>query len=107
MSYLCQRPCQNKNTFGYCLTSWCIYPFIANGGSGIEVISNRTVETVEPLKPKTNADRIRSMKDEELTEFLNHIAQCCENECCVGYPLYNACCKNIKIEDWLKQECRC
>lgn len=26
MTFICNRPCENKNPYGYCLTSYCIYP---------------------------------------------------------------------------------
>lgn len=31
------------------------------------------LEKYEPRKPKTNADRIRSMSDEELADFIQHV----------------------------------
>ena len=103
MSYLCPRPCQNKNTFGYCNTSYCIYPFIAYGGSGLEVISNRSAE---PLKPKTNADRIRSMTDEELSYLILDNVDC--NTRCKAYKegceYSDSTCRAAWL-DWLKQEC--
>jgi hypothetical protein len=57
--------------------------------------------------PKSNADRIRQMTDEELFVFLNEITDCCfSNNDCDNCPmkysdeLYYRC----NIEAWLKQE---
>lgn len=60
----------------------------------------------------TNADRIRSMTDEELAEFLDDIAYCCkgrENETycsnCRFYFLGE--CNCVSIGEWLKAEVGC
>jgi hypothetical protein len=53
-------------------------------------------------KPKTNADRIRSMSDEELAEVLGKLVHC------GGCPMRDNCkvddlpCNNVMLE-WLKQ----
>ena len=64
------------------------------------------------FKPKTNADRIRSMTDEELTEFLYDTATV--NECCIcGFKEGWRCTKkeNETCHDgvlrWLKSEVGC
>ena len=61
-------------------------------------------EECTSLKPKTNADRIRSMTDEELAEFL-HLT----NDCCCDYVMKRRCPDFDKcgVEcwlDWLKEE---
>ena len=51
--------------------------------------------------PKTNADRIRSMSDEELAEWLEHHVSCSRCpllEKCVSYT----CSENLQA--WLKEE---
>ena len=53
-------------------------------------------------KPKTNADRIRAMSDEELEQFINHFNICdirTNEECKMSYC---ACCE-VCVMDWLKQ----
>ena len=56
----------------------------------------------ESLQPKTNADRIRAMSDEELAEVLGELAHC------GGCPMRDNCkvadlpCNNVLLE-WLKQ----
>lgn len=30
MTFICNRPCENKNSYGYCQTSYCLYPHITN-----------------------------------------------------------------------------
>lgn len=51
-------------------------------------------------KPKTNADRIRQMTDDELARFLINFDMCiaCQVECTKEYPC------NKGIMAWLKQE---
>lgn len=59
---------------------------------------------VEP-KLITNADRIRSMTDEELAEFLTPVkcVDCHLLDCGVGEICDNRTCEQ-RIRDWLKQE---
>lgn len=53
---------------------------------------------------KTNADRIRSMLDEELAEFIIKVRDCCSTNYCEGCPFgKNGCSKN-KICEWLQSE---
>lgn len=56
--------------------------------------------------PKSNADRIRQMTDEELAEFFCQISQCCLNDAgCSMCPIYDGCAQNVMcVERWLKQE---
>lgn len=58
-------------------------------------------------KPKTNADRIRSMTDEELAELISDRIDCCECEHMYageGKPCHNGeTCPDYWL-DWLKQE---
>lgn len=74
MSGPCPFPCMNKTEFGYCKTTVCLY------APTIRVTST----------PKTNADRIRAMTDEELAEWLDN------NTC--RFPIYKC------WLDWLKKE---
>lgn len=55
--------------------------------------------------PKTNADRIRQMTDEELSDFLGGIADNCSYNTCESCPMYGACVDvPISRDKWLKQE---
>ena len=64
----------------------------------------------EGRKILTNADRIRSMSDEDLADFLCQIVDNCDagehNGCSKNCPLYECCCDqpSDNIEDWLKAE---
>ena len=63
-------------------------------------------------QPMTNADRIRSMTDEELAEFLSDITYFCrgrqDNYRCNECSLQKCgACNEICIGDWLKQEVGC
>lgn len=63
----------------------------------------------KPYKPMTNGDRIRSMTDEELAEFLNKIAvRACCDYCQLAYT-DGACTETLcddARENWLKQPVR-
>lgn len=55
----------------------------------------------------TNADRIRSMTDEELAEYFAKITECGECEACLPNDICMATdelCKGALL-NWLKQEC--
>lgn len=55
--------------------------------------------------PKSNADRIRQMTDEELADFFCRISQCCGNDACMLCPIFEGCAQNVMcVERWLKQE---
>ena len=94
---LCDRPCSNKSEYGYCNTTYCINPAIPNTAVGY---------FPPPRLIKTNADRIRSMTDEELAEFLDRwelgdidysktFCDLCEGQ----YDCHDDC-----LMDWLKEE---
>ena len=74
--------CTNRNSFGYCKTTACINPKYSNIG---------TAQYGQGVQKRiaTNADRIRSMSDEELAAWLEEITMLP----IVGLWL-----------DWLKQE---
>ena len=60
-------------------------------------------------KPITNADRIRSMSDEELAEWLERIRLCCATDLCGrNCPFAEVCYSSAEAPketlDWLKQE---
>ena len=58
--------------------------------------------------PKTNADRIRAMSDEEMAEEIKAIVGHCANGFCgKGCPLYSLCySQGITELDWIKQEAK-
>lgn len=67
--------------------------------------NTRTVEKLLRQNRKTNADRIRSMTDEELAEFIAYSTSC---ETCVvrkggSYECHNTNCSTAWL-DWLKEE---
>ena len=72
-------------------------------------VSKAERELVRKMQRHTNADRIRSMSDEELAEWIAKILDHCENKkpeelCRMSCPLYK-CCNDQpsdNIEDWLK-----
>lgn len=74
MSIHCPFPCTNKTEFGYCKTTVCL----------------RAPTIRVRLTPRTNADRIRAMTDEELAEWLDN------NTC--RFPIYK------DWLNWLRQE---
>ena len=53
-------------------------------------------------KPITNADRIRSMSDEELAEWLDKLITHCNDGPCFNCFMQKACLTSML--DWLKQE---
>lgn len=67
-----------------------------------EAIFNRVKAIMDEVStpPKSNADRIRQMTDEELAEFLRNFDMCivCQVKCNKEYPC------NKGIMEWLKKE---
>jgi len=63
MVHPCDKPCGNKTASGYCATTACINPQYSNIGTAQygQGVQKRII---------TNADRIRSMTDEELADWL-------------------------------------
>ena len=88
MIHLCDKPCGNKTANGYCATTACINPQYSNIG---------TVQYGQSVQKRitTNADRIRSMTDEELA----HLLHSAEEHLFTG-NLWNY----DKWTEWLKQE---
>ena len=91
---------KHLNNRGYCEFTACIIPCTVSA-------------TIPEVKPKTNADRIRSMTDEELAEYLFERGN--GDEYCYGICVHqddvNACVKALKqdgciqsVVAWLKQE---
>ena len=64
MVLVCDKPCGNKNSLGYCKTTACINPQFSNIGT-VYYGSGAQKAVI------TNADRIRAMSDEELAEWLD------------------------------------
>ena len=62
----------------------------------------------KPTRNPTNADRIRSMSDEELAVWIAETSNCSDwcglNERCSTKPEYE-CCVNVWLE-WLREECK-
>ena len=99
MVHPCDKPCGNKTASGYCATTVCINSQYSNIG---------TVQYGQGVQKRiiTNADRIRSMTDEELAEFMALNTDCyyCrakDNDRCAS--LATTPCGDIWL-DWLKQE---
>lgn len=64
---------------------------------------------VEKSKRITNGDKIRSMTDEELSDFINVVTDCCsDGDICEKCPLYSvgSHCNIFTVEKWLKQEAK-
>ena len=65
-----------------------------------------TATECEPPKPMTNADRFRSMTDEELAIFINRVKEPCD--WCHLMDTEGACTETLcddAREKWLKQPC--
>ena len=60
--------CSNRNSFGYCKTTVCINEHYQQEQWGSQPTTNKSESVV--IKQQTNADRIRSMNDEELAKFI-------------------------------------
>lgn len=65
-----------------------------------------TIQDFEVEKPQTNADRIRNMSDEELTEFITRLSKHCLagiGKCdCSAYKTCDNC--NVEVKKWLQSE---
>ena len=88
MIHPCDKLCGNKTASGYCATTACINPQYSNLGTAQygQGVQKRII---------TNADRIRSMTDEELA----HLLHSAEEHLFTG-NLWNY----EKWTEWLKQE---
>lgn len=89
MIHPCDKSCVNKTASGYCATTACINPLYSNIG---------TAQYGQGVQRRitTNADRIRSMSDEELAKKISGIESFALT-CGGGWPLE-------KWLDWLKLE---
>ena len=94
MPFLCNRVCENKTAYGYCQTSYCIYPYFPNTAFG---------HFTPPQFKNTNADKIRCMTDEELAEWFLKIASCPCDAMNGGCALNDDTCRQAWLE-WLKEE---
>lgn len=79
--------CSNRNSFGYCKTTVCINEHYQQEQWGLRSTTNKSKSVV--IKQQTNADRIRSMADEELAQ---------EIWSCHVFASF------ADLLDWLKQE---
>lgn len=89
MIHPCDKPCGNKTASGYCATTICINPLYSNIGTAQygQGVQKRII---------TNADRIRSMTDEELAKKISGI-ESFALICGGGWP-------PEKWLDWLRAE---
>lgn len=83
--------CGGLNSRGFCNYTACIYPCIYPCSSGLGGYIN---------KPKTKANSVRSMSDEELAEWISTITEC--GRCPVGTPCTGPCVDNLLA--WLREE---
>lgn len=93
--------CSNRNSFGYCKTTVCINEHYQQEQWGSPSTTNKSESVVK--KPQTRADRIRSMTDEELAEFLRVVGGCgpCHDQAyCKSRPR----CEDNCWLDWMRQE---
>lgn len=99
MSYLCNRVCENKTSYGYCKTTYCIYPEFPHSAVSYTF-----------AKLKTNVDSIRNMTDEELAEWIIHIAYCSDCPIDRQCPINAEQCQGNRSKcylawlEWLKSE---
>ena len=99
---MADKECKNCK---YVLTSNKYVPFVCSR-TGTPTSEAWRCDLFEPTTP-TNADRIRSMTDEELGKFLGEIAYHCSNEICdYNCPLaHTGGCANDNPQEtleWLK-----
>ena len=101
MIHPCDKPCGNKTASGYCATTACINPQYSNIGTAHygQGVQKRII---------TNADRIRSMTDEELDKFLGEVQWDVANYCGgvtqkQEYPVPE---QRRAWLDWLKEEAK-
>jgi len=89
MIHPCDKSCVNKTASGYCATTACINPLYSNIG---------TAQYGQGVQKRitTNADRIRSMSDEELAKKISGIESFALT-CGGGWP-------PEKWLDWMKKE---
>lgn len=90
--------CSNRNSFGYCQTTVCINEHYQQEQWGLQPTTNK-FESVT-IKQQTNADRIRTMSDQNLANLFSNFRH--EHWCppnagdCVEY------CADCWL-DWLKK----
>ena len=84
--------CSNRNSFGYCNTTVCINEHYQQEQWGLPSTTNKSESVVKKLI--TNADRIRSMTDDELADEYIRIYR--------ELPKYSD--SWAWLREWLKQE---
>lgn len=72
-------------------------------------VQNIVNQLAEEYKPKTQADKIRAMNDEELAEFIDKVSRTCLVDALGGKSECNTECRMCKIKfgsilDWLQSE---
>ena len=94
MVHPCDKPCGNKTASGYCATTACINPQFSNIGTAQywQGVQKRII---------TNADRIRSMTDEELALGIHNIES---QSIDIGRADVGEALSVNEWLDWLKQE---
>lgn len=67
----------------------------------------QTIAAEITAPPKSNADRIRQMTDEELAEFIDKVTDCCSDGwMCEKCPINRKGCDKDRFIEWLKMEAR-
>ena len=59
---------------------------------------------IDKYQRMTNADRIRSMSDEELAEFIDFLTELCVGTC--SKCIFKGDCEKISVLKWLQSEVR-
>ena len=100
MIHPCDKSCGNKTASGYCATTACINPLYSNIG---------TAQYGQGVQKRitTNADRIRSMTDEELAVFLYSVWEgedTFTKEVCERCGDTDSGCQANCYLDWLRRE---
>lgn len=83
----------------------CQYILDWYGSNDYKITCDKAGATADKHGKMTNADRIRQMTDEELSDFLGGISDNCSYNTCDNCPMYGACVDvPLSRDKWLKQE---